>query len=105
MLAVEFKVAWDQAEEMKLMPVRQTHVHQLYRCLQKPLRELHQEVERSVEASRRDGGMSPASALFLSGGATQLHGFYRAMQAGPETLAVTTVDRASQSGMETFRDE
>jgi hypothetical protein len=55
----------------------------MYRALDRPLRTLIEEVERSLSAGTRFVGASKVATILGVGGGFQMHGVHRCLQSGP----------------------
>jgi type IV pilus assembly protein PilM len=78
-----FKLSWDQAEQLKCNPQQASQLNRMYRALDRPLRTLIEEVERSLSAGTRFVGASKVATILGVGGGFQMHGVHRCLQSGP----------------------
>ncbi len=78
-----FKLSWAQAEQLKRNPQQASQLSRMYRALDRPLRTLIEEIERSLSAGTRFVGAAKVATILGVGGGFQMHGVHRCLQFGP----------------------
>jgi Tfp pilus assembly PilM family ATPase len=85
-LASAFRLTFEKALALKHRPSLSKHIAMVYEALEKPLFNLHRDVELALDRVANEFPAMRATKLNLTGGGSLVHGVMRSLRDGPQSV-------------------